>query len=72
MKEIYMDPTGFKPVQLEIFNIVCRSLYQRSYTFVFIHQSDYCNKINLLLYSAATNMRWINLKALTSEAVALL
>ena len=38
----------------------------------FIHQSDYSNKINLLLYSAATNMQWINLKALTSEAITLL
>ena len=38
----------------------------------FIHQSNYSNKINLLLYSAATNMQWINLKALTSEAITLL
>ena len=37
-----------------------------------IHQSDYSNKINMLLYSAATNMQWINLKALTSEAITLL
>ena len=38
----------------------------------FIHQSVYSNKINLLLYSAATNMQWKNLKALTSEATTLL
>ena len=38
----------------------------------FIYQSDYSNKINLLLYSAATNMQWKNLKALTSEATTLL
>jgi len=38
----------------------------------FIHQSVSSNKINLLLYSAATNMQWKNLKALTSEAITLL
>ena len=26
----------------------------------FIHQFDYRNKINMLLYIAATNMQWIN------------
>ena len=44
----------------------------RSMYISFIHQSNYSNKINLLLYSAATNMQWINLKALTSEAITLL
>ena len=34
----------------------------------FIHQSLNSNKINLILYSAATNMQWKNLKAVTSEA----
>ena len=38
----------------------------------FIHQSLNSNKINLILYSAATNMQWKNLKALTSEATTLL
>ena len=38
----------------------------------FIHQSLDSNKINLILYSAATNMQWKNLKALTSEATTLL
>ena len=38
----------------------------------FIHQSLHSNKINLILYSAATNMQWKNLKALTSEATTLL
>ena len=38
----------------------------------FIHQSLDSNKINLTLYSAATNMQWKNLKALTSEAITLL
>ena len=35
----------------------------------FIHQYVYGNKINLLLYSAATNIQWKNIKALTSEAI---
>ena len=38
----------------------------------FIHQFVSSNKINLVLYSAATNMQWKNLKALTSEAITLL
>ena len=38
----------------------------------FIHLSLNSNKINLILYSAATNMQWKNLKALTSEATTLL
>ena len=44
----------------------------RSMYISFIHQYVYGNKINLLLYSAATNMQWKNLKALTSEAAILL
>ena len=38
----------------------------------FIHQTVNSSKINLLLYGAATNMQWKNLKALTSEAITLL